>query len=196
MELSPTVTRLIRWAVAIAAGLFLAPVSRLSARQRHKAHAVYKHAVRRKTPPVHKPVKHLYVHHYTPHHYNAHAHTRSRHRSRHYRAHRRRARIHLESARIKEIQEALANSGFFHKEPTGEWDSATRHAMQQYQEANGFPVTGLPEAKPLMKLGLGPHPLPPGLQPPVPANAGIQNDTEASDIANSSPVARSSGQAQ
>jgi len=187
--LSPSVTRLIRWAVAIAAGLFLAPVSQLAARQQHKVHPVHKHAVRQKKPSSHKPAKHLRVHHYRPHHHNPH----SRHHSHHYRAHRRRARTSLAPARIREIQLALARSGFFRGEPTGTWDSATRSAMRQYQEASGFSATGLPEAKPLMKLGLGPHPLPPGVQPPLPVNAGMQNDTEASDIAS---AAGSSGQAQ
>jgi len=37
--------------------------------------------------------------------------------------------------------------------------------MLSYQKDHGFPATGLPEAKSLMKLGLGPHPLPPELDP-------------------------------
>jgi hypothetical protein len=35
--------------------------------------------------------------------------------------------------------------------------------MLHYQTDHGFPATGLPEAKSLMKLGLGSHPLPPEL---------------------------------
>jgi hypothetical protein len=35
--------------------------------------------------------------------------------------------------------------------------------MRRYQADRGFPVTGLPEAKSLMKLGLGPHALPEAL---------------------------------
>jgi peptidoglycan hydrolase-like protein with peptidoglycan-binding domain len=62
--------------------------------------------------------------------------------------------------RIQEIQQALAQAGYLKEEPNGRWDDQTREAMRRYQADHGFPVTGLPEAKSLMKLGLGPHPLP------------------------------------
>ena len=65
--------------------------------------------------------------------------------------------------RVQEIQRALAEGGFLREEPTGKWDAQTREAMKTYQKSNGFPITGLPDAKSLMKLGLGPHPLPPEL---------------------------------
>ena len=70
------------------------------------------------------------------------------------------ARQHLEPQRVQEIQKALISAGYLQGEPTGAWDDATRAAMRRYQTASGFPATGLPEAKSLMKLGLGPHPLP------------------------------------
>ena len=70
------------------------------------------------------------------------------------------ARLKLQPERITEIQQALTRVGYLNQEPTGKWDDPTRDAMRRYQEANGFPNTGLPEAKSLMKLGLGPHPLP------------------------------------
>jgi FtsZ-interacting cell division protein ZipA len=75
-------------------------------------------------------------------------------------ARRRRAAMRPESERIEEIQQALVKSGYLSAEPSGRWDDHTREAMRRYQADNGFPVTGLPEAKSLMKLGLGPHPLP------------------------------------
>jgi peptidoglycan hydrolase-like protein with peptidoglycan-binding domain len=62
--------------------------------------------------------------------------------------------------RIQEIQQALVRAGYLKEEPNGHWDDQTREAMRRYQADHGFPVTGLPEAKSLMKLGLGPHPLP------------------------------------
>jgi hypothetical protein len=68
--------------------------------------------------------------------------------------------VHLAPERVQEIQQALIRDGYLHSEPTGEWDSSTREAMLRYQTIHGFPPTGLPEAKALMKLGLGPHPLP------------------------------------
>lgn len=90
-----------------------------------------------------------------------------------------------------EIQEALAKAGFFHDKPDGIWGPATRDAMKQFQKQNGFTPTGLPEAKPLMLLGLGPHPLPPGLLPAPQAEpdaeAGSGEDTEASSVSTSVP---------
>jgi len=85
---------------------------------------------------------------------------------------RRRAMIRPEAERIEEIQQALMKSGYLSSEPNGRWDDQTREAMRRYQADNGFPVTGLPEAKSLMKLGLGPHPLPPELDSTHNANAG------------------------
>ncbi len=82
-----------------------------------------------------------------------------------------RARIHLESDRVGQIQEALIKAGYLDEEPTGRWDESTRGAMRRYQSDHGFPATGLPEAKSLMKLGLGPHPLPSDLDPSVTARA-------------------------
>ena len=70
------------------------------------------------------------------------------------------ARLKLQPERISEIQGALAKSGYMNQEPNGKWDDPTRTAMQRFQQDHGFPATGLPEAKSLLKLGLGPHPLP------------------------------------
>ena len=56
---------------------------------------------------------------------------------------------------------------FLKQEANGKWDSATRDAMRSFQQANGCQVTGLPEAKTLMKLGLGPHPLPADVDPSI-----------------------------
>jgi hypothetical protein len=73
---------------------------------------------------------------------------------------RRRARLRPEPERIEQIQRALAQAGYFNGQPNGLWNDQTREAMRRYQGDHGFPATGLPEAKSLMKLGLGPHPLP------------------------------------
>jgi hypothetical protein len=74
------------------------------------------------------------------------------------------ARLHLEPDRVQEIQKALIREGYLPSDgATGEWDSRTHDAMLRYQTMHGFPATGLPEAKALMKLGLGSHPLPPEL---------------------------------
>jgi Putative peptidoglycan binding domain len=104
-----------------------------------------------------------------------------RHSSRHRRSRfrYRLARLHLEPGRIEEIQKALIREGYLKQEANGRWDDATRSAMRNYQQANGFDVTGLPEAKPLMKLGLGPHPLPAELDPTPVGSARIGSAPEA-----------------
>jgi peptidoglycan hydrolase-like protein with peptidoglycan-binding domain len=98
-----------------------------------------------------------------------------------------------EPQRVQEIQEALVKSGELHQEPTGRWDEATREAMKRYQQANGFAVTGLPDSKSLMKMGLGPHPLPPNVATPAPARASLDPTVNpapsAEPNANPSPAA-------
>jgi peptidoglycan hydrolase-like protein with peptidoglycan-binding domain len=65
---------------------------------------------------------------------------------------------------VEEIQQALIREGVLSGTPTGTWDNSTKDAMRQYQSENGFSETGLPDAKSLMKLGLGPHPIPMDVQ--------------------------------
>ncbi|MGH9430006.1 MAG: peptidoglycan-binding domain-containing protein [Terriglobia bacterium] len=71
----------------------------------------------------------------------------------------------MQPERAEQIQQALIDVGDLHESPTGRWDAQTRDAMRQYQQQHGFQTTGLPDAKSLMKLGLGPHPLPPDADP-------------------------------
>jgi peptidoglycan hydrolase-like protein with peptidoglycan-binding domain len=95
-------------------------------------------------------------------------------------------RLHISRDRVLQIQEALVKAGYLHDKPDGVWGPSTRDAMRLYQQANGFSPTGLPEAKPLMKLGLGPHPLPPGLSPPPPTEAEAGGEADASAAPSSS----------
>jgi peptidoglycan hydrolase-like protein with peptidoglycan-binding domain len=99
--------------------------------------------------------------------------------------------VRLQPERVREIQEALVKAGFLHDKPDGVWGPSTREAMKQYQKQNGFTPTGLPEAKPLMLLGLGPHPLPPGLGPLPPAvpeaEVGIRSGTAETHEASAAP---------
>lgn len=97
------------------------------------------------------------------------------------------AQLHLAPERVTEIQQALAQAGYLHEEPSGKWDDQTRGAMQRYQADNRFPTTGLPEAKSLMKLGLGPHPLPPALDPSVASRAGVDPSAKPSSSAPPQP---------
>ena len=92
------------------------------------------------------------------------------------------AGMHLEPQRIEEIQSALAGAGYLHGQPTGQWDTSTRDAMRRYQTANGFSATGLPDAKSLMKLGLGPHPLPADVGAASPATASLDPATKPDSL--------------
>lgn len=83
------------------------------------------------------------------------------------------ALLHLDPQRVEEIQQALIREGALNGPPTGVWDDSTKDAMRRYQSNNGFSPTGLPDAKSLMKLGLGPHPLPDDIQ------AGAANGGQA-----------------
>ena len=60
----------------------------------------------------------------------------------------------IESARVVEIQNALAAAGYYKEDPNGEWDDSTTKAMSSYQQDNGFRTTGKPDALSLKKLGL------------------------------------------
>lgn len=104
---------------------------------------------------------------------------RSRKRSRRTSYRYRLARLRLEPQRVEQIQRALMQAGYLSQEPTGRWDDPTRDAMHRYQAEHGFPATGLPEAKSLMKLGLGPHPLPEDCDPMAQAQARASSDALA-----------------
>jgi len=82
------------------------------------------------------------------------------------------ARLHLEPDRVQEIQQALVREGYLQGDANGRWDDHTRAAMLRYQTDHGFSPTGLPDAKSLMKLGLGPHPLAPELDPDLSRDRG------------------------
>jgi hypothetical protein len=86
---------------------------------------------------------------------------------------RRRSAMRPEAQRVKEIQKALIEAGDLHQEPTGMWDDVTREAMKHYQQGHGFAPTGLPDSKSLMKMGLGPHPLPPDVATPAATSASL-----------------------
>jgi peptidoglycan hydrolase-like protein with peptidoglycan-binding domain len=60
----------------------------------------------------------------------------------------------IEPSRVREIQNALANAGFYRESPNGQWGDSTSKAMSAFQQHNGFKVTGKPDALSLKKLGL------------------------------------------
>jgi peptidoglycan hydrolase-like protein with peptidoglycan-binding domain len=75
---------------------------------------------------------------------------------------------------VTEIQQALIREGYLKGPATGTWDDSTKSAMKSYQSNNGFATTGLPDAKSIMKLGLGPHPLPVDVKQSGAAQASVQ----------------------
>ena len=58
--------------------------------------------------------------------------------------------------RSREIQEALRREGYLTAPSSGKWDQPTRDAMARYQKDQGFLITGKPDARSLIKMGLGP----------------------------------------
>jgi Putative peptidoglycan binding domain len=62
----------------------------------------------------------------------------------------------IDPARAREIQEALIREHYLEGEPSGTWDNATQAAMQRYQGAQGWQSKTTPDARALIKLGLGP----------------------------------------
>jgi peptidoglycan hydrolase-like protein with peptidoglycan-binding domain len=99
----------------------------------------------------------------------------------------RRAQLRLEPERIQEIQQALVQAGYLNAQPNGLWDDQTREAMRRYQAEHGFLTTGLPEAKSLMKLGLGPHPLPADVDSSSGARAGADAVSNTASPPNTPP---------
>ena len=62
----------------------------------------------------------------------------------------------IDSKRTQEIQEALIREHYLEGKPTGVWSDATEKAMQRYQADNNWQSKTTPDARALIKLGLGP----------------------------------------
>jgi hypothetical protein len=62
----------------------------------------------------------------------------------------------IDSKRALEIQEALIREHYLEGKPTGVWNDATQQAMQRYQADNNWQSKTTPDARALIKLGLGP----------------------------------------
>jgi len=85
------------------------------------------------------------------------SHARSRHTRRRYRRVRRRTyQLHPTAARYKQIQQALADKGFYRGDIDGEWGPRSVSALQRFQTARGIDSEGKITALALIGLGLGP----------------------------------------
>jgi hypothetical protein len=68
----------------------------------------------------------------------------------------RRGQQKVDAARAREIQEALIRQHYLSGNATGKWDAATEDALRKYQGDNGWQNKTVPDARALIKLGLGP----------------------------------------
>lgn len=69
---------------------------------------------------------------------------------------RKRGQQAIDSTRAREIQTALIREHYMQGQPSGSWDSTTQAAMQRYQADQGWQSKTTPDARALIKLGLGP----------------------------------------
>jgi peptidoglycan hydrolase-like protein with peptidoglycan-binding domain len=75
---------------------------------------------------------------------------------------------HPDSARYKEIQQALADKGYFKGDVDGKWGDDSVAAMKQFQTDQKLPDDGKISAPALIGLGLGPkHDAAPPSKPPA-----------------------------
>jgi hypothetical protein len=71
--------------------------------------------------------------------------------------HEEKAAVIMPTERATEIQTALIKQGYLTGDPTGRWDGQTVSAMQKLQSDNGWQTRITPDARALIKLGLGPN---------------------------------------
>jgi hypothetical protein len=62
----------------------------------------------------------------------------------------------IDPKRAQQIQQALVREHYLDGKTSGVWDDATQKAMQRYQADNGWQSKTTPDARALIKLGLGP----------------------------------------
>jgi peptidoglycan hydrolase-like protein with peptidoglycan-binding domain len=62
----------------------------------------------------------------------------------------------IDSNRTVEIQQALIREHYLSGDPSGKFDDATEQALRRYQAANRWQSKTVPDARALIKLGLGP----------------------------------------
>lgn len=114
-------------------------------------HPVPSHKLPKGTHPeaTHPPV----THHSSSHPTTRHA---STHRSSKNSRKRPRGQQAIDNTRAREIQEALVRKHYLTGEPSGTWDTATQAAMRRYQAEQGWQTKTVPDARALIRLGLGP----------------------------------------
>jgi hypothetical protein len=84
------------------------------------------------------------------------SHSRKSKRTRKSASRRTRGQQKIDPKRAQEIQEALIREHYLEGKPTGVWNDASEKAMQRYQADNNWQSKTTPDARALIKLGLGP----------------------------------------
>ena len=74
----------------------------------------------------------------------------------------------MPAERATQIQMALIQKGYLTGGPTGAWDASSIAAMQKMQSDNGWQTKLTPDARALIKLGLGPQSQTAESTPPAP----------------------------
>ena len=69
----------------------------------------------------------------------------------------RRGQQKIDPKRAREIQEALIREHYMQGNASGIWDQTSQKAMVRYQAENGWQTKTVPDARALIKLGLGPN---------------------------------------
>jgi hypothetical protein len=104
---------------------------------------------------THTAAKHTTTHKSTAHTTAAHTTAKSR-SARGKKVTKKRGQQAIDSERARQIQTALIREHYMQGEPSGTWDSTTQAAMQRYQADHGWQSKTTPDARALIKLGLGP----------------------------------------
>jgi hypothetical protein len=68
----------------------------------------------------------------------------------------RRGQQKIDPKRAREIQEALIREHYMQGKPSGVWDQTSQKAMERFQAENEWQSKTVPDARALIKLGLGP----------------------------------------
>lgn len=64
--------------------------------------------------------------------------------------------VRIDPERATQIQAALIASSYLSGAPSGAWDTQTQSAMEKFQADNGWQTKLIPDARAIIKLGLGP----------------------------------------
>ena len=82
--------------------------------------------------------------------------TKSHHIIHRRKSHKVRGQKAIDGDRVREIQQALIREHYLKGEPSGKWDATTQQGMRHYQADQGWQSKTVPDARALIRLGLGP----------------------------------------